>query len=170
MRLVKHLLVLLLFCFICASCDRSKISGISEWTTFSPAGERFSVLMPTEPTSTTVMGEGQVPVHFFTARPSKDYGFVVSHNSFPQNADLTKVFDNMKAYIIINNGGQLISDKDIALHGIPGRQFVYEKEDRVVSLRSYLIDREVYQVFCVMPKESVDQKIVNEFLDSFQLK
>ena len=172
MRIFKHLLVLLLFCFIWTSCDQSKIPGINEWATFSPAGARFSILMPITPTYSTVTKDtpaGQLPVYFYTATPSKGYEFGVTHNSFPASADLTRIFD-LTEYATVKSGAQMISRKDINLNGIPGRELVYEAEGQVVSLRLYLIDREIYQAICVMPKGSIKQKLVNGFLDSFQLK
>ncbi len=172
MRLSNHLFVLLLVWCLCTGCDRSNVPAIKKWTTFSPAGERFSVLMPIQPTPSTVMTRtqaGQFPVYLYTARPSKDYAFLVTHNSFPPQADLSQVFDKTEAQNI-NNGAQLISKRDIALHGTPGRELVFEKQGRVVSLRFYLIGRDIYQVFCVMPKGSAHQQLVNEFLDSFHFK
>ena len=151
------------------------VCGVANWIIFSPAGERFSVLMPTKPTESTTMADtrvGQVPVYYFTARPLKEHSFAVTHSTYPQGVDITdaeKLFNKIE-YMTLTTGAQLISKTNITLHGIPGRELIYEKEDHVVSLRIYLIDRDVYQAMSAMPKESNCQKHIHEFLESFQIK
>jgi len=175
MSLFRQLFVFLLLCCLCTGCDRSKIRSVKEWTTFSPAGERFSVLMPIEPIPSTVMSDtraGQLPVYFYTARPSKECAFIVTQNSFPSGVDLTdteRILDKIENQAT-KNGAQLISKEHITLHGISGREIVFEKEGQVLSLRCYLVGREAYEVFSVISKGSACQKLVPEFLDSFQLK
>lgn len=83
--------------------------------------------------------------------------------------DTEKLFEKIeKGYLI--SGFQIISKTNITLNGTSGRELVYEKEGQLLTLRLYLIDREAYQVFCIMPQDSVCQKHIHEFLESFQLK
>jgi hypothetical protein len=171
----------LVICWLITGCgqrDEStpcSICGVANWTRFSPAGERFSVFMPLKPTTSTVMADtplGKYPVHYFSAVPLKGHLFGVTYNSFPPEVDMSnseKLFEKIeKGYL--TSGFQNISKTNITLNGTPGRELIYEKEGQVMTLRLYFIDQEAYQVLCIMPQESVCQKHIHEFLESFQFK
>jgi hypothetical protein len=179
MRLSILIVALITACLVGAGCDRRSacsICGAAQWTTFSPTNERFSVLMPLKPTASTATANtaaGPFPVYLFTATPSKGYGFAVSHNTFPPEVD-TKDAEALLDRIckqVLSRDGQLVSSRQVALHGIPGRELRYEKKGQaLVSQRTYLMDHEAYQVYCVMPKTAICQTHANEFLASFDLK
>jgi hypothetical protein len=147
-----------------------------KWTAYSPSNERFSVLMPVKPKTSTANANtaaGQFPVYFFTAEPSKGYAFAVSHNAFPPEVDMkdTEALLEKISQGMLSGDARLVSSKQITLHGIPGRELKYEKKGQVlVSQRTYLFDHDAYQVYCVMPKTAPCQKHIDEFLESFDLK
>jgi hypothetical protein len=176
----RSLLSLALFAvwWIGTGCDppACRVCGATHWTTFASSNERFSVLMPVKPAASTLTANtaaGPLPADLFTAEPSKGYAFAVSHNSFPTEVDVTDteaLFDKIRKRTL-SGDSRLISSRFLSLHGIPGRELKFEKKGQVlVSLRTYLIDHEAYQVYCVMPKAAVCQTHVNQFLDSFDLK
>ncbi len=152
------------------------ICGVANWTTYSPSSEKFLVLMPIKPTVSTKMIDspaGQMSATFFTATPLDQHAFVVIHGTYPPATDMTdveKIFRQIDRSLLTTDA-QLISKTNITLQGIyPGREFILVKEDRVVTLRVYLVSREMYEVMCVMPTESNCQTHIHEFLDSFQIK
>ncbi len=165
-------------CWLVAGCDRHEaacsVCGVANWTKYSPTGESFSVLMPAEPTLTTKMVDtklGQLPCYIFSASPLKGHQFAVVHSTYPPGIDVTdvdKVFQQIETQNL-KQGYHLVSKTNITLHGIPGRAFTYEIKNTVANLRVYLIDRDVYQVMTVMLEESVCQKHIDEFMESFQL-
>ena len=73
--------------------------------------------------------------------------------------------------LVLSGDTRLVSTRQVSLHGIPGRELKYEEKGQVmVILRTYLVDHEAYQVYCVMPRAAICQTHVNEFLESFDLK
>jgi hypothetical protein len=127
---------------------------------------------PTLSTPTANTSAGPLPAYIYSAEPSREYAFAVSHNSFPPEVDLADVellFDKIRAQVLTGDT-RLLASRKITLHGIPGRELKLEKGGRVVNLRTYLMDRHAYQVYCVAPKTAVCQTHINEFLESFDLK
>ena len=130
-------------------------------------------LKPTTSTRTANTAAGPFPVYLFTAEPSKGYAFAVSHNSFPPEIDMkdTEALLDKICKQDLSGDTRLVASRNVTLHGVPGRELMYEKKGQVlVSLRTFLTDHESYQVYCVMPKTAICQTHVNEFLESFDLK
>ena len=167
--------------WLVAGCDRQEkgtacsVCGVASWIKCSPTGHRFSVSMPTEPTLTTKMADtkfGQLPCYFFASSPLRGHQFAVVHSTYPPEFDISdtdKVFQDIET-ITQKKGYHLISKTNITLHGILGRELIYEAKGAAINLRVYLIERDVYQVMTVMIKESVCQKHIQEFMESFQLE
>ena len=153
----------------CSTC------GVKKWVEFTPAGENFSVAMPDLPTRTKKMVDtkwGQMPLYLYSALAGKNHRFGVIRNTYPSEVDLTdleKIFQQMEESVLTTDF-QLVSKTNIILQGIPGRELVCENEKYVVTLRLYLRDRDAYQVMSLMPRSSVCDKHIHEFMDSFKIE
>jgi len=162
-----------------SGCDwqpTCEICGASKWRKFSPTNERFSVLMPSAPTSSTPTADtafGQLSVSLFTAEPSRGYAFAVSHNRYPAELDM-KDTEALLAKICkqaLAGDTRLIARRAITLRGMPGSELKFQKQDKVlVTMRAYLGDHEAYAVYCVMPKTAYCQQHIDQFVDSFDLR
>jgi len=177
MRLTLITALLAAWC-VSTGCDQPAcvVCGSTRWTKFSPANERFSVLMPCKPTLSTPTVDtaaGTFGAYIYSAEPSRGYAFAVSHNSFPPEVDMRDpeaLLDKICNHAV-SGDVRLLYSRKVMLHGIPGRELKYEKKGQVVvNQRTYLTDREAYQVYTVMPKRAPCQTHANEFLESFDLK
>jgi hypothetical protein len=76
-------------CWMGTGCDLQpacSTCGVTKWTKFSPANERYSVFMPCKPEASAASVDtavGPVPASMFFAKASKGYGFAVMHCSLP---------------------------------------------------------------------------------------
>jgi len=156
----------------CSTC------GVAKWTKFSPANERYSVLMPCRPEASTGNMDapvGPVPASVLLAKASKGYGFAVVQCTLPPEVNVSdpkQYFDKMLKGLPGGAGGvRLVSSMEVALHGIPGRELVFEKSGQwLVTSRVYLVGRECYQAYAVMPKGRECMQHAREFVESFDLK
>ena len=149
--------------------------GVTNWSRFSSG--RFSVLMPFQPTTSTVTNDtawGRLVISSFVAEPSRLVAFGVSHNRFPpdmKTSNKQELFNGgLKSALGVD--GRLVSERQIQLHGYEGRDWKFEKfnEKAVITMRAYLVDHDFYQVLCVMPKSNSCLRHRREFMDSFDLK
>lgn len=177
MRFLTLTIALMAVC-LTTGCDppACSICGVGKWIKCSSDKERFEVLMPSKPAvsaPTASAAAGTLTAHVYSAAPSRGYAFCVSHNSFPPEVDMsdTGALLDKICKQAISGDVRLTSSNHVTLHGIPGRDLEYEKQDQVlVRVRTYLRDRDSYQVYCVMPKAAICRTHINEFLESFDLK
>jgi hypothetical protein len=97
-----------------------------EWTEFSSAEGRFSILMPTKATagiSDAQTGSIKVTAHHFTAL-SQSIDVMCGYYDFPSApSDPEKVFNGTREGSIRNVHGTLLTEKKLAKDGYPGRRF-----------------------------------------------
>ena len=133
--------------------------------------------MPLLPRRTVVTNEtavGPLVITLYTREITSQIAFSIGHNHFPTNVDVTdtaRLFAGGLASAL-GKDGRLVSERSITLHDYPGREWQLEKlsGQALVTIRTYLVDHELYQAICVMPKSSVCHNHVREFLDSFDLQ
>ena len=118
---------------------------------------------------------GSIPASMFSAKASKGYAFAVMHCSFPPKANVSdpkQYFDKMLTALSEGASGlRLISSAEVSLHGIPGRELVYEKSSEwLVTSRVYLMGSDCYHALAVMPKGRECMQHAREFVESFDLK
>jgi hypothetical protein len=153
------------------------VCGVTNWSRFSPDEGDFSVLMPFQPTfscTTNDTAAGRVVSSQYIAESSRVVAFSVVHNRLPINLD---IFNKQKLFeaglkSALGGDGRLLSDTSIELHGYQGRQWKFDriKRQALITMRAYLVGRELYQVICVMPKRQACSRHAQQFLDSFDLK
>jgi hypothetical protein len=114
-----------------------------DWTKFSSAEGRFSILMPakaTAGTSDAETGSIKVTAHHFTAL-SQQIDVMCGYYDFPSTrSDPEKVFDATREGSIRNVHGTLLSEKKIAKDGYLGRRF------RSTGIGNVFLDEEMFLV------------------------
>ena len=118
---------------------------------------------------------GPIPASVFTAKASRGYAFEVMHCSYPPEANVSdpkQYFAKMLKGLSGGAGGvRLVSSAEVSLHGIPGRELVYEKSGGwLVTSRVYLMGSNCYHAFAIMPKGRECMQHAREFVESFDLK
>ncbi|MBL8824223.1 MAG: hypothetical protein JNJ77_16680 [Planctomycetia bacterium] len=81
------------------------------------------------------------------------------------------IFDNAREGSLARSGGSLVSEKDIKLDKVPGREFVVKaKEAGFVRARVYVFNQRQYSVMVAGPKlEDLETPETKQFFDSFKL-
>ena len=114
-----------------------------EWTKFSSAEGRFSILMPAKATSgisDAQSGNIKVTAHHFTAL-SQSIDVMCGYYDFPSApSDPEKVFDATREGSIKNVHGTLLTEKKLAKDGYPGRRF------RSTGIGTVFLDEEMFLV------------------------
>jgi hypothetical protein len=152
------------------------VCDFAKWTKFTPPNAQFTVLMPAAPSATLATNNtsvGPLAASFFTAKLSRSVAFTVVHNQFPTNMDMTNPAMRMEGarQQLVQKYGKPISDTAVLIQGHQGREWRFEISDRqqVITMRACLDGYHMYQAISVMPKASLCEKHVREFLDSFNL-
>jgi hypothetical protein len=109
----------------------------------------------------------------FIAETSSVVAFGVAHNRFPREMATSNKQELFKAGLgeALGANGRLVSDTDIQLHGHEGHEWTFEKfkGQAVFTMRVYLVNHDMYQAICFMPKGRFCSKHCGKFLDSFDL-
>lgn len=145
-------------------------------TRFAPRGARFDVWFPAEPTlRDTSDGDNTIHVATGPQRKTADDLYLTCH--WVLNDELREE-KNVPAYLfgvvqgaVQSSKGKLLENKEIALNGFPGRQYVIEVNDRnTLATRVYFADDRVIYVG-VMGKnhDAVIGPEARQFWDSLRI-
>jgi hypothetical protein len=114
-----------------------------DWTDFSSAEGRFSILMPAKAATGSFdlkTGSIKVTVHTFTAL-SQSIMVMCGYYDFPSpRQDPEKVFDEARDGSIRNVRGTLLTEDKLAKDGYSGRRF------RAAGSGNVFIDEEIYLI------------------------
>ncbi|MFT3880350.1 MAG: hypothetical protein QM703_11900 [Gemmatales bacterium] len=82
------------------------------------------------------------------------------------------IFDNARNGSIARSGGKLVSEKDIELDKVPGRETIVTVKDAgFVKARVYVHNERQYAVMIASPNEKeLDDENAKKFFESFKLK
>jgi hypothetical protein len=147
--------------------------GNAQWSRVSPSDGGFSVVMPlpvSEHSTTNDTKIGRVVKTYIAANPSRTVSFDVCRHQVPTNVDTkgaTALEAGLKGAVI--KDGRLVSSAEMNLRGYPGREGRIEKGNVVMTMRTYLVDHEIFQLLCAMPRRQVCSQHLQQFLDSFEL-
>src|SRR5919199_207647 len=150
----------------------------SIWKPFSSKQGGFSLLMPGTPTQekkTTKTEFGSFPINIFSVVREKEAGYSVGYLDFPQNIPLNSSNTNQYLSAIAAGfaqgaGGKLVSQRNITLGNLPGREIRLQFEQGVIGKgRLYLSNKRLYVVMVVTDKEKSLTKSIQGYLNSFQL-
>jgi len=160
----------LVFALLALAADGA---AAQDWTAFSSAEGRFSILMPGNPTKGTVAvraGDAVVTAHVFTAL-SRSIDLMVGYGDFPSpQHDPEKIFDATRDGSLGGVHGTLLSEEKVKLNGYPGRRFrATGVGNAFVDEEMYLVDRRLYLITIATATKSPDRNI-DKILASFRLK
>ena len=150
----------------------------SIWKPFSSQEGGFRVLMPGTPTQdqrTTKTEMGAFPTNTFTVIREQEAGYVVGYLDFPKNIPLNSRNQNQYLTAVATGfaqgaGGRLVSQRNIQLRNLPGREIRLQFEQGVIGRgRMFLDNKRLYVALALTDKESSLTKSIQGFLDSFQL-
>jgi hypothetical protein len=158
-----------------ASCGSS-----SNWSVFAPAGEVFSVELPSEPTfrpqPLNVRGN-MVTNWTFVSETGPETAFAVFVWHTPEQLDLAKdgvqsVYDAGVDSALRQIEGKLVYRTNVVIsgrEGIEARMSGLQDHRAVVTTRIVLDGTKLLQANCVMPREDFCEEHARRFLDSFTL-
>jgi len=159
----KRLIALFLACSSVASLAQS------QWTPFSDAKGRFSVLLPGKPTQTA-----ETPPTFNVSTPSAIY--VISYTDGHEGADWAQTVNSERDVTIQGLNGKLIREKEISLGDFRGKSVTFDGSlpsgpfsgPATGQMRIYFNGHRFYMLIGLAPKAAKPEGIT-KFLDSFQI-
>ena len=147
---------------------------------FKSEAGRFSVMTPVkfeESTNNLKTEAGKIDLHLF-AGLLEDIAYVVAYSDYPpENVPpdyAEKMLNGARNGAVGNTHGRLVSETKISLADHPGRELVIETrgEDQpptIVKGRMFMVKNRLYQITVVAPRGKADDKIIDDFLQSFKL-
>jgi hypothetical protein len=175
---ISHVRLKFLILFFIApllfGCFKTSDEPLIEYT--SDEG-RFSVSMPGKPVkriekvSTPV---GTIAMYeFLVEKP--EIAYVVAYADYPndavQNSDPEKILDSAKKGAMQNIGGKITQEDDITYGEDPGRELHFSAKGGLWSGQAVLLlsGNRLYQVLAIGSKLTYPEKIVQEYIDSFEI-
>lgn len=150
----------------------------SIWKPFSSTPGGFTVLMPGTPTTnnTSVNTQiGSIPIQLFTVVRPKEAVYLVAYSDLPSNIpqnsrDINQFLSEVASGFSQGAGGKLISEQNISLNNFPGKEIKLEFPQGVIAIgRIYIVNKRLYQVVVVTPREGDLTQSINGFFNSFRL-
>jgi TonB family protein len=164
------------------------------WKEFSPPAGGFTVLMPGTPDLTTIEVEtpvGKLP-HARYAVITGTAAYLVSYTDHPYKSEdpeaVKRALDAGRDNVLAQDPGmnvKLLSEREIALEGHAGREWLFHGNGFVLRARAYFVNGRIYQLVLSAPpnlafkngRPSADpqdrtefyEMISARFLDSFKL-
>jgi hypothetical protein len=147
---------------------------------FAPAGEEFSVALPTQPVFALqpVQARGNtVTNQTFTVETGPASAFAVSVLHIPEGSDpdaagLENLYGEGIRSALRQIEGTLVYQTNVVIsgrEGIEARMKGLKDNRAIITTRLVLDGQKLLQANCVMPKESLCEEHVRKFLDSFTL-
>lgn len=156
---------------------------LGPWSTFSPDGASFSVLMPGLPTEdrdvATKNTTGDIDFKSYTLELPYGGFLSVVVAELPEatviKGNTDEILDSACAHIAQSAGGTVTGKRLAPLGDRPGREFFVDVPESAVpgggALRAkvYLVDRTMYQLIAIVPRSKRNSDTPGKFLDSFTL-
>jgi len=148
----------------------------SDWKPYSSSEGKFSVSMPEEPRSTTMLVEterGRLFTHIVSASDRDLNEYMVSWTDYNKDVEYKsteKTFERMRDALIQSKEGKLISESPVSLSGRAGRAFAFtDRDGRTVNVRFFFVGQRSYQVQ-VESRTSENLADADRFLKSFRVQ
>jgi hypothetical protein len=143
-----------------------------EWTRFTSPTDGFTVLFPEAPTETTETvqrGTGPVTLRMVVAVAGHGAGYSVTVGADPNDAseDPTARLDRLEAELLQRSGGERIARSTVAAGPVVGRELRILTRERFLRLRFFAVNRRVFQLLVIRPREALGDPSDDRFLDSF---
>jgi hypothetical protein len=145
------------------------------WQELVSTEGRFRVLLPDTPEDRFVPVIGQIvntEMRAYFVRTAVA-NYVVAYADFPSVKDprlLKKAFDNGRDRLLATGKFQLVSERDVAVGNIPGREIVYTDGANVGTDRIYFVNGRAYQVIFLRPQLGGMPDEMRKFYDGLSSK
>ena len=171
----NFIVVSILILFLSSLCIGQK----DEWKEFASKKSQFSVKFPAVPNeSKTKMPDGGNRYFFSVSESNRLFSVQVSDlakTSSPLNESALSIF-----YTISRKGGldglkgsKLVSESDIRLNKLLGREYSIANDETVVMRRVFMTEDRLYQISVAIPKGQEKDVVaigtLTKFFDSFRL-
>lgn len=173
---MKNLIAVSVFLvFLSSLCFGQKV----EWKEFTSKNSKFSINFPAIPNeSKTKMPDGGNRFFFSVSESNRFFTVQVSDlakTSSPLNEAALSIF-----YTIARKGGldglkgsKLISESDIRLNNLLGREYSIANDETLVMRRVFMTEDRLYQISVAVPKGQEKDAVIAgtsaKFFDSFRL-
>jgi len=151
----------------------------STWKKFSSSEGKFSVLMPSEPTTEARKADsalGKLTIHLFNAESALGI-FFVSYTDYPDGPDYAaqreNVLDGVQKGIAESLGVAPFAEAEIEMGGSPGREIKFRVKsgnlNSVIIYRITLVDNRLYQIASGTLSGNSNAAEIEKFFSSFAL-
>jgi hypothetical protein len=160
------------------------LSAQTTWYTYE--NERIAITFPQKPESSvqtvsTAVGDLDLNIASYDASKNGDgnFAFVFISSIYPDSVINSNKKDLLKEFFrnsidgaIKNVDGKLISEKEVELHGFPGREVKidYGNGLAIIFLHLYLVKNNVYFIQTITRKDKEGNSDVTKFHQLFRLK
>jgi len=146
------------------------------WQELVSTAGRFRVLLPDIPEERFVPITGQIvntEMRTYFVRTSVA-SYVVTYTDFPNVAkdprSLRKSFDDVREGLLSNGRLRLLSEKNITMGNVPGREIVFDDGANVVTSKMYFVNGRLYQLMFLRPQLSGMPDDMVRFYDGLSSK
>jgi hypothetical protein len=166
-------LILAVFCLAGILPDAPQESS---WKQVSSTDGRFTVSMPDEPRTNTIVTEtreGRLVTHTTSTTDQNLNEYQVSWTEYPHHESIeqrarSRTLERVRDALAISNDARVFQDSSITSEGHPARAFSMKKADgRILSVRIYFVKNRFYQVMADTKPGYTDDG--ERFLNSFKL-
>ena len=147
-----------------------------QWTQLVSRPGGFTVLMPGRPTfqpATARDASGATSLGTWTLQLKNGAEFGVVYADLPaavvERTPPDVLLDGARDGQLRNTKGNLLTERDLVLHGHPGREVTVKTTWGVYACRILLVRRRLFQVMAVSPDLNAYTRDRRRFLDSFRL-
>jgi hypothetical protein len=175
----KRLLILALGACLLSAPLKAREKGSASWKEVANKDGGFVVLMPGTAVSQTESlrtPSGPIDLVMYIVERKKEETVYIAmfcempENVFKMGTDEQRL-DYARKRAVASTKGKLVSEKKIKLGTYPGRELVFELENKgQVRQRVYAVKDKLYQLLVSGPREQTTSKDADRFLDSFKLK
>ena len=141
---------------------------------YSPAGGGYAIRLPKTPTSlakkvSTIAGD--VVLYYMTLN-TDDLEYNIGYADYPPNLDMTeqeRIYGAFRDGLLRETQAALISDKEIRLKDLVGREVVISKDGVKEANRLYLVDHRLYVISIDYSVKQDRSKEINQYFNSFKI-
>lgn len=143
------------------------------WNEFNSEDQGFTIDFPSQPEEIRETGQGKI-ASFEVETGKAHYG--VMRMSFPALIDhrqLDILGESLFAESYDENATVLISEKNLCLDGMRGKELVYEEAGKMFFTRFYILEQKLFMLSVSLPKTEYTKDFdrwAMKFLDSFGAK
>ena len=161
-------------------CDAEKVPPVEDWTGYTSQDGTMSVKFPEKPTTQDLSGNTAIGRLNFRMivyeNAKKDVAFMISKVNYPVDPSEYDVKGGLNGAMqgaVTQVKGTLVSQKDIKMFGLPGKEMVIKTGKGPTIRARVFIDGKVpalYQIQVFSSANFVNGAKADAFFDSFSIK